>query len=738
MRRNDKYAFLYLFALMPLSIVAMVWAISGLPTERVDLELIVFSLIFVSGAAQLRIQLPKTNLHLSLADAIVFFSLVYFGGELAVILSAAAALASAVAEDRESQMSVVGWLINVCISTTTLFVTSIVVFTVFGTPQTIIAGRAEASFVLFVVTLAFLPFLLNVLLTSVYLAIRGEKPYWRSLKAYSADALLVYLGAAIMAGLAVRALRETNAFLFFAVLGFFAILQMAFRRYRTDYNQSREEVAKSERERAKLTEKHIAEFKHYINELEKKSLALRESRERYRRVAYHDVLTGLPNRNNFVEAIDRLLSAGRDSQGHFALLYLDLHRFKTINDSLGHAIGDQLLSNVASRLINLVGPDDLVGRFNGDEFAILLPAKSDVEQAESFADLVAETLSQPFTLGNQQVFTGVSIGIVLGCKTEYRRAGEVLRDADIAMYRAKERNHPYVIFEKKMHVQAVSKLQLETDLRMAVERHEFEVFYQPIVELETTKFCGVEALVRWNHPQFGRISPDRFIEVSEATGLIIPMTLQILESACLQINEWNKIDGAGSLFVSVNLSGKHFTHPDLVEHIDSILAKTGVNPKCVKLEITETAVMDNAERAATVLQQIKNLGVQLSIDDFGTGYSSLSYLQRFPIDTLKIDRAFVRSMEDGRQNGEIVRAILALANAMNLSVIAEGIESVHQLHQLRILDCRYGQGYLFSHPLPAGETVKLIRNPHRWENLVSGSNFSIVSPSFDAAEERVH
>jgi EAL domain-containing protein (putative c-di-GMP-specific phosphodiesterase class I) len=216
------------------------------------------------------------------------------------------------------------------------------------------------------------------------------------------------------------------------------------------------------------------------------------------------------------------------------------------------------------------------------------------------------------------------------------------------------------------------------------------------------------------------------------------MTLQILEAACLQLNEWNQLDEGRSLFVSVNLSGKHFTHPDVVEHIDTILRKTGANPKGVKLEITETAVMENAERAANVLKQIKDLGVQLSIDDFGTGYSSLSYLQRFSIDTLKIDRAFVRSMEDGRQNGEIVRAILALSNAMNLSVIAEGIESVHQLHQLRILNCSYGQGYLFSHPLPAGEIVGLIRNPTRWQSLVSGTSFSIVPPSCEIYEQQVH
>jgi diguanylate cyclase (GGDEF)-like protein len=517
-------------------------------------------------------------------------------------------------------------------------------------------------------------------------------------------------------------------------------LRTAFRKRKTDYSNYRNQVGIALRERPEPAEKHIAELKHYIGELEKSSLALKHSREKYRHVAYHDSLTGLPNRSKFVQVIDQLLSNKFDSaERRFALLYLDLYRFKTINDSLGHAVGDELLRLVSSRLQNLVAPNDLVGRFNGDEFAILLPAVSGVELAETFANRVAEILSDPFVLNGRQIFTGVSIGIVIS-NPEYKSSAELLRDADIAMYRAKERKRRWIVFEKKMHVQALSLLRLETDLRLAVERDEFELFYQPIVELETTRFCGVEALLRWNHPQFGRINPEQFIEMCEATGLIVPITLRILESACLQINEWKKIDiaGADRLFVSVNVSGTHFAHPDIVEHVAAILTKTGISPQSLKLEITETAVMDNAERAATILRQIKSLGVQLSIDDFGTGYSSLSYLQQFPIDTLKIDRAFVRSMEDGRQNGEIVRAILALANAMNLSVIAEGIESIHELHQLRILNCRYGQGYLFSQPIPASEIEGLILNPTRWENLVSGSSFLIVPPSGRAFEERIH
>ena len=740
MRSSDKYALFYLFALLPLSVLAGVWAVSGLSSERVEWTLIAFVLSFVLAAGQLRIQLPKTGLHLSLADPAVLFFLVYFGGELAIISSIALALTTPIGHVGKAPISLVWRLINLCISVTTIFATAVILLTLFGAPATIIANHDKMSLTLLVAVLALLPYVINVLLTSAYLSIRGDMGYWRSLRTRGADAIIVYLCSAIVAGLAVAAIEETNAFMFFAAIGFFATLQIAFSRYKTDYIESQKQVAKAERARTGLAEKHIAELKHYIGELEQTSRALKESRERYRHAAYHDPLTGLPNRNHFVDLIERLIKEARyGTSVQFALLCLDLRRFKNVNDSLGNAAGDHLISQVASRLSGIAANGVTVGRFSGDEFAVLIPNVATVDAALSHAESVIETLSEPFVLDGRQVFMGVAAGIAIG-GSHSKTADDLLRDADIAMYRAKERNRSLVIFEENMRVQAVSLMQLETDLRLAIERNEFELFYQPILDLETMRFAGVEALVRWSHPKIGRIAPDKFIDVSEATGLIIPMTLQILESACLQLKTWNsRHSPPDHIFASINLSGRHFTHPEVVEHIEQILQKTAINPLNIKLEITETAVMDNAERAATVLKKIKELGVQLSIDDFGTGYSSLSYLQRFPIDTLKIDRSFVRSMEDGRQNGEIVRAILALADAMNLSVVAEGIESVHQLHQLRILNCQFGQGYLFSHPLPASEIEGLLENRARWENLVSGSTFSIVPPAIGTpAGDQIH
>jgi EAL domain-containing protein (putative c-di-GMP-specific phosphodiesterase class I) len=330
------------------------------------------------------------------------------------------------------------------------------------------------------------------------------------------------------------------------------------------------------------------------------------------------------------------------------------------------------------------------------------------------------------------------MGIAFG-SLNYDEPEDILRDADIAMYHAKDHGKAFEVFDDKMHTRAVSLLQLETDLRYAIERGEFELYYQPIVDLQSLYLRGFEALVRWNHPALGLMSPDHFIPISESTGLIIPMTITILETACRQAIAWQEQYGEfGPRFVSVNISGTHFSDPLLVEQVKNVLDETGMDPRCLKLEITETAIMENGENAVEKLLQIKELGVQLSIDDFGTGYSSLGYLQRFPIDTLKIDRVFVRSMEDGRQNGEIVRAVLALANSLNLDVVAEGIESIHQFHQLRILSCKYGQGYLFSAPVPVAEAEKLMQNPHRWKSLLAGSEFVILNPEFDTSPYQVH
>jgi len=494
----------------------------------------------------------------------------------------------------------------------------------------------------------------------------------------------------------------------------------------------------AERFRAELAETHLEELQHYVAELERSSKALRASREKFRFAAYHDGLTGLPNRDHITDLLQPCIDQmAKGEHRKFAILFLDLNRFKTINDSLGHALGDKLIVDVGQRLKEIVGDLGVVGRFSGDEFAILLPQIDGPEDAVNVAERAADQVGLAFDLDNRQIFLSVSIGIAIS-DPRYKDADELLRDADIAMYCAKETNKNYVIFGQIMHARAVSLMELETDLRFAVERNEFELYYQPLVNLDDVSVMGFEALVRWNHPNRGLITPGEFISVAESTGLIIPMTIRLLRSACEQVVKWKDQGLADrSLVMSVNLSAVHLARKGIVDQLRSIIFETGIDPESLKLEITESAVMQNAEATISVLKKIKDLGVRLSIDDFGTGYSSLSYLHRFPIDTLKIDQSFVSTMEEGSENGEIVRTVIALAKALKLSVVAEGIESIHQFHQLRILGCEYGQGFLFSRAVPVAEATKLLENKTRWSNILPANEFGVVARNLEYTQLRI-
>lgn len=494
----------------------------------------------------------------------------------------------------------------------------------------------------------------------------------------------------------------------------------------------------AERNRAEQAEIHVTELEHYVAELERSSQMLRESRERFRHAAYHDSLTGLANRIQFIEHLrSELEKTHANAEGKFAVLFLDLNRFKTVNDSLGHSVGDKLILDVAVRLAEAVGEKGMVSRFSGDEFAILIEDVVDPHESVRFAEYINDKIAVPYSLDGRQIFTTASIGIVFS-HPRYTDAEDLLRDADIAMYYAKQTNTGHVIFDQIMHARAVCLLELETDLRLAVEKSEFELYYQPLVNLDNVELMGFEALVRWNHPSRGLITPGEFISIAETTGLIIPMTAQLLRMACTQVVEWQKRGLARpSMVVSVNLSAAYLDQPGIIDQLRTIVFETGIAPECLKLEITESAVMENAENAVKVLNRIKELGVRISIDDFGTGYSSLSYLHRFPIDMLKIDRSFVSSMEEGSENGEIVRTVIALAKALNLGVIAEGIESIHQFHQLRILGCDYGQGYLFSRPIPVAEVNKLLEDPHRWQNILPVNDFGVIARNLEYTQLRL-
>ena len=427
----------------------------------------------------------------------------------------------------------------------------------------------------------------------------------------------------------------------------------------------------------------------------------KQAEERLIHDAFHDSLTKLPNRALLMDHLKLALArTQRNERAMFAIIYLDLDRFKVINDSLGHMIGDQLLIGMARRLENILRPADTIARLGGDEFTILLEDVQDRNYVIQIAERIQKELSAPFSLNGREVFTTVSIGIAIS-SNEYKQTEDILRDADTAMYRAKSLGKArYEIFDKGMHDQATKLLQLETDLRRALEREEFFVFYQPIASLETGELRGFEALVRWRHSQRGFIPPSEFIPIAEETGMIVQIGEYVLREACRQMQRWHCIlPSDPPLFISVNLSVKQFSQPDLIERVVEILNETEFNPKHLKLEITESAVMENVETATDILNRLRALGLRVSMDDFGTGYSSLSHLRRFPIDTLKIDRSFVTQMTEDVENAEIVRTIVGLAQNLGMDLVAEGVETPDQVEMLKSLGCEYGQGYFFAKPL---------------------------------------
>ncbi len=428
--------------------------------------------------------------------------------------------------------------------------------------------------------------------------------------------------------------------------------------------------------------------------------------------AFYDGLTGLPNRPMFLDHLQEIMRKSHITENYdYAVLYMDIDRFSVINESMGHEAGDEVLLQIGLRLKDCLRRTEILARFSGDEFALLVERIKTPEDITRVARRIINELKPPFTIYGKEIFVTACIGIVKG-SPHYRSTVDILRDADIAMYGAKSQGlSKYQIYNNRIHEKTIALLQLETDIKGAVERNEFSLMYQPIVSLKTCEVMGFETLVRWRHPQRGIISPEIFIPIAEKTGVILSLGRWILKTACFRMSTWlDLVPKVDKLFLNINISGKQFVEPGMLEYIKKILKETGLPGSLIKVELTESVLLENIDKLIKVLEKIKKMGIKIAIDDFGTGYSSLSYLYKFPIDILKIDRSFIMRM-NRHDKKDLVPVIISIARNMKMEVVAEGIETVDQLEILRTYGCKYGQGFLFSKPLETDEVTRLLSGP---------------------------
>lgn len=480
--------------------------------------------------------------------------------------------------------------------------------------------------------------------------------------------------------------------------------QLALQSAKAKITQLNQQLEQKVRDRTAELEATNQKLELINRELQQEIKERQKAEQKLLRDALYDGLTGLPNRNLLMDRIERSLRiAKRNPDYLFAVMFIDLDRFKIINDSQGHFVGDRLLIAVSKLLGENLRDTDTLARLGGDEFVILLDNIKHLKDATKIGARINRQLqSTLLNLQGQTVFTSASVGIALS-STGYEDSSQILRDADIAMYRAKGKGKAcYEVFDRKMYLETLKAIDLERDLHLALKRNEFTLLYQPIVSLADNTLAGFEALIRWQHPQKGSIAPVDFVSVAEDTGLIIPIGDWILTEACRQLRVWQQnfahFPRVNSLKINVNIASQQIQVPNFIEKLERILAQTGLDGSCLRLEIIERVLIDSGEKTYNILTEIKRRQIKLSIDDFGTGYSSLSYLQRLPIDNLKIDRSFVSELNCDRESFEIVKTIITLAHTLSMDTVAEGVETREQLHRLKALGCKYAQGYLFARP----------------------------------------
>jgi diguanylate cyclase (GGDEF)-like protein len=555
---------------------------------------------------------------------------------------------------------------------------------------------------------------------------------------------MTQIAGASLAGIIYKLMNQADIFTISISFVVFAIAYLNYKQMISNINDSIEQAESAEKAKAELAKKQVEEAHAHAGQLElllekeeKISRDLRQSKKDLEYAAFHDDLTDLPNRAYLIERLHLLLQLGVEVSKRYYVLFVDLSRFKNINDSLGHTIGDEVLKVISLRLRRTLRDEDTIARLGGDEFAIILNDLHSIDEAKEYARKIYKKLTEPYMILGNRIFTDLHIGIA-PFDNEQIKPEDVLRDADIAMHNAKQKNIGIAVFDKQVRSTYLEHIRLEGDLRYAIEKQEFEMYYQPLVSLKTGKLLGFEALLRWHHSELGFVSPGTFIPISEDSGLIIPITKWILQETCSQIAYWkNTSEENKDLLVSVNISGKHLADEGLVRDVKNALKVSDLSPRSLKLEITETTAMENADRTIEILNKLKCLGVQLSIDDFGTGYSSLSYLHKLPFDTLKIDRSFVNNATGKAEDVEILQTIVALTKNLKKEIIAEGIETEEQLRLLTKLGCDYGQGYLFAKPLPKNEMEKLLFQKSNWLPVTERDDLHKISPDLPIMDDNL-
>jgi len=716
-------------------IFCFIYALLNLPSRALSWDFLFVLIFTVFIASRLSLALPRSKFIVTFSDALIFLTFLIYGGEAAILLASFETLANCIYI--KSKGINFGYLMiptNISIITISTTVTYFVWLSTSYYSNN--ASTHTPHLIINLGILAVTQFIVSSFFAALFHSLKDGGNFFQTWKKDCFSSSMSQLVGAGLAGIIYKLITYaepiTTIFAFLA----FGIAYFTYRQSIGEINTAIDQVEKVERDKRIEVENYADKLSDSLKKEENANAALRKSQRDLEHAALYDSLTNLANRQQFSDILIKLISDFKaNPESCFHILFLDIRRFKDINDSLGHTIGDKVLMIAAKRFLRMVQKTDTVARLGGDEFAIILRNISTVNKALKVARRIHQSISQPFSLSGNRIFISVNIGIA-PCDVEYNTPEDILRDADIAMHYAKEKGTGAAIFTKELRTRFLERVRLEADLRLAVEREELAMHYQPLISLKDGSIMGFEALLRWHHRELGMISPVKFIPIAEESGLIIPITIWILQETCRQLAAWQKISPAyQNLIMSVNISGKHLSNDELNDDVEQALELAGLTPESLKLEITESVAMENAEHTIDILTKLKRTGVQLSLDDFGTGYSSLSYLHRLPFDTLKIDRSFVYSVGENGENSEILQTIVSLAKNLKMKIIAEGIETESQLALLQFLGCDYGQGYLLAKPQPREEATRMLYQKTHWLPNYESENFGIRNK--DSADENL-